>query len=428
MGDRIGVVGAGYVGLTTAACLAHLGNHVTCVDRDPRRVETCARGEVTILEPGLEELVREGLGEERLRFTTDTGALADSDMVFLCVPTPMRDDGTADLGAVEAALGQLSPVLPPGCVLVTKSTVPVGTAARLPGLLGRTDIPVVSNPEFLREGSAAHDFLSPSRVLVGSAPEHREAANRIAGLYTELNAPIVHTSAESAELAKYASNAFLALKLSYVNSLTELCEAVGADIGEVTTTMGLDERIGAGFLTAGPGWGGSCLPKDTSALLSIAADAGVELPVVREAVRANARQTARMLRKIRLAATGSTSGSLAGVRIALYGLAFKAGTGDLRDSPALAIAAELDHQGAELRAYDPSVTDAPDWLTAVDTPHAAAKNADAVVILTEWPQFRELDWAAVAEAARRAVVVDTRNLLDDAVLQGTGIQRIGVGA
>jgi UDPglucose 6-dehydrogenase len=427
MGDRIGVVGAGYVGLTTAACLAHLGNQVTCVDRDPARVSSCSRGEIPILEPGLPELVREGLDEEHLSFTTDADALADSDLVFLCVPTPMRDNGNADLGALESALRELSPVLPPGCVLVTKSTVPVGTAARMPAMLGRDDLPVVSNPEFLREGRAVRDFLSPSRVVVGTDASTKDAARRVAGLYAALDAPIVHTGTESAELAKYASNAFLALKLSYVNSLAELCEGTGADITEVTGAMGLDERIGEGFLAAGPGWGGSCLPKDTRALLGVAAEAGVELPLVNEAVRANSRQTARMLRKIRIAATGSADGTLTGKRITLYGLTFKAGTADLRDSPALAVAAELDRQGARLAAHDPSVRDAPSWLPTFENPYRAAKDADAVVVLTEWPRFRELDWTAIAEATRNPAVVDTRNLLTGAVLDGTGFTRIGVG-
>lgn len=427
MGERIGVVGAGYVGLTTAACLAHLGHQVTCVDRDPDRVSLCARGEIPIAEPGLAELVREGLDEEQLAFTICPDALADADVVFLCVPTPMRDNGDADLGALEAALRALSPVLPPGCVLVTKSTVPVGTAARVPRLLGRDDLPVVSNPEFLREGSAVRDFLRPSRVVVGASESTKDASRRVAGLYAPLEAPIVHTGTESAELAKYASNAFLALKLSYVNSLAELCERTGADVTEVTGAMGLDERIGEGFLAAGPGWGGSCLPKDTRALLGVAAEAGVELPLVHEAVRANSRQTARMVRKIRVAATGSADGSLEGKRIALYGLTFKAGTADLRDSPALAVAGELAQQGAALTAYDPSASEAPSWLPVVENPYRAAEDADAVAVLTEWPRFRELDWTAIAAATRRPAVVDTRNLLSAAELDGTGFTRIGVG-
>jgi UDPglucose 6-dehydrogenase len=427
MANRVGVIGAGYVGLTSAACLAHLGHHVICVDNDKSKVDDCAEGLVGIAEPGLSGLVRDVLAEERLVFTTELAALEQSDFVLLCLPTPMGPDGTADLSAVESVLGSLRDILPPGCVLVAKSTVPVGTAAQLPGLLGRTDIPVVSNPEFLREGKAVADFLEPSRVLIGAAPEHRHAADRVAGLYAGLGAPVLRTSAESAELAKYASNAFLAVKLSYVNTLAELCEQVGADIGEVTRTMGLDDRIGCGFLDPGPGWGGSCLPKDTSALLGVAERAGVDLPLVRAAVSVNTRQVATILRKIRVAATGAPDGSLRGARIGLLGLAFKAGTGDLRDSPALAIAAELAGQKAVLMAYDPEVPEEPEWLTTTENPYQVADRADAVVILTEWPQFRELDWGRIAAAARRPVVVDTRNLLDDVVLAGTGLRRFGVG-
>lgn len=427
MGNRVGVVGAGYVGLTSAACLAHLGHHVTCADNDKSKVDGYLAGTIGIAEPGLPGLVRAGLAEERLTFTTELAALAESDAVLLCLPTPTGRRGTADLRAVESVLGALRDVLPPGCVLVTKSTVPVGTAARLPDLLGRTDIPVVSNPEFLREGHAVADFLGPSRVLIGAAPEHEDAADRVAGLYAGLDAPVVRSGAESAELAKYASNAFLAVKLSYVNTLAELCERVGADIGEVTRTMGLDDRIGSGFLAPGPGWGGSCLPKDTSALLGVAERVGVDLPLVRDAVSVNARQAASMLRKIRLAATGATDGSLSGARIGLLGLAFKAGTGDLRDSPALGIAAELASQEAVVTAYDPEVPAGPDWLSMAENPYQVADRADTVVILTEWRRFRELDWSRIAAVASGSVVVDTRNLLDDALLAGTGLRRIGVG-
>ncbi|GLY67858.1 UDP-glucose dehydrogenase family protein [Amycolatopsis taiwanensis] len=428
MGNRVGVVGAGYVGLTTGACLAHLGHHVTCVDNDRSKVDSYAEGEIGIAEPGLGDLVREGLAEERLGFTTRLAALDKSDVVVLCLPTPMGRDGTADLGSVEAVLRELGSVVPPGCVLVTKSTVPVGTAARLPALLGRDDVPVVSNPEFLREGHTVSDFLAPGRILIGSAPEFRDAATRVAGLYAGLDAPVLHTTAESAELAKYASNAFLAIKLSYVNTLAELCERVGADIGEVTHTMGLDDRIGTAFLTPGPGWGGSCLPKDTSELLGLAEAAGVDLPLVRDAVRVNSRQSAAMVRKIRIAATGTADGSLAGARVGLLGLTFKAGTDDLRNSPALGIAAELAHQRAVLTAHDPAVSRGPDWLTTTADPYRVAEDADVVVVLTEWPQFRDLDWAAIAATTRRPVVVDTRNLLNDRILAGTGIRRIGVGS
>jgi UDPglucose 6-dehydrogenase len=408
MTERIGVLGAGYVGLTTAACLAHLGHRVTCVDTDKSKVELLRAGSVPIDEPGLNELVERGQAAGRLRFTTDQADLADVTMVVLCLPTPPDSDGRADLGVLETALPEVARCVPPGCVVVTKSTVPVGTASRLPGLLGR-DLPVVSNPEFLREGHAVDDFLHPDRVVIGADPPDSPAASRVAALYA--GNTIVRTDSASAELAKYASNAFLAVKLSYVNTLAELCERYGADIGDVGRSMGLDPRIGSEFLVPGPGWGGSCLPKDTAALLHIAESVGVDFDILRDTVRANARQRARIVRTVRMAATGSSSAPLSGVRIGLLGLAFKAGTGDIRDSPAVAVATELVRQGADVTAYDPAVTDLPE-VHVVDDPYLVAKDAVVVVVLTEWPEFRDLDWTRMATACANAVVVDTRDCLD----------------
>ncbi|MFJ7214783.1 UDP-glucose dehydrogenase family protein [Amycolatopsis sp. NPDC098790] len=427
MAEHIGIVGAGYVGLTSAACFARLGHRVTCVDADVSKVDALGRGEVGIAEPGLAELVGQGLGDGTLTFTDAQAELYGADLVFLCLPTPPAEDGRPDLGVLEHVLPQLGRLLRPGCVVVTKSTVPVGTAARLPGLLGRDDLPVVANPEFLREGHAVEDFLHPDRVVVGTDPAGSPAASRVARLYEPTGAPVVATDSASAELAKYASNAFLAVKLSYVNVLAELCERFGADVREVARTMGLDARIGPEFLAPGPGWGGSCLPKDTSALLHAAESAGVEFGILRDAVRVNARQRARVVRAVRQAVTGSTAGSLAGTRIGLLGLAFKAGTGDLRDSPALAVAADLARAGAELAAHDPAVGAVPglDAVQVVDDPYLVAKDAAALVVLTEWPEFRDLDWARLAASAAQAIVVDTRNLLDpDAV---AGFTHVGVG-
>jgi UDPglucose 6-dehydrogenase len=426
---RVGVVGAGYVGLTSAACLAHLGHEVICVEKEESKVDSLAAGIVSITEPRLEELVREGLANGRLCFTTAKERLADAEVVLLCLPTPMGQDGAADLDAVESIMPALSSILAPGCVLVTKSTVPVGTAGRIAGLLGRPDVPVVSNPEFLREGFAVRDFLSPDRIVVGS-PDPAAAA-RVAELYTGTEAPVLRTGTASAEMAKYASNAFLAMKLSYVNVLAELCERVGADITDVSRTMGLDDRIGPRFLVPGPGWGGSCLPKDTSALLNAADAAGVDFELLRATVRANTRQQAMIVRKIRDAVTGSPAGSLDGIRIGLLGLTFKAGTDDLRDSPAITIAGELADAGALLTAYDPCVPATGQRrlprVHVVDDPYLVAKDAVAVVLLTEWPEFRELDWAQLAALTDRAVVIDTRNLLTGEVLGGTGFTHIGVG-
>ncbi|MGW4487346.1 UDP-glucose dehydrogenase family protein [Amycolatopsis sp. NPDC004368] len=429
MAEHIGVVGAGYVGLTSAACFARLGHQVTCVDTDASKVNSLLRGEVTLAEPGLTELVAGGLADGTLVFTTAQAELHGADLVFLCLPTPPDEDGRPDLDVLEQVVTQLGRLLRPGCVVVTKSTVPVGTAARLPRLLGRADLPVVSNPEFLREGHSVEDFLHPDRVVIGTEPPGSPAADRVEKLYEPTGAPVVRTDSASAELAKYASNAFLAVKLSYVNVLAELCERFGADVGEVARTMGLDTRIGPRFLAPGPGWGGSCLPKDTSALLHAADAAGVDFGILRDAIRVNARQRARTVRTVREAVTGSPSGPLTGARIGLLGLAFKAGTGDLRDSPALAIATELARHGAELTAHDPAVEAVPglDAVQVVDDPYLVAKDAAALVVLTEWPQFRDLDWARLAAATARPVIVDTRNLLDADLLTAAGFSRFGVG-
>ncbi|MGW4091428.1 UDP-glucose dehydrogenase family protein [Nocardia sp. NPDC004750] len=430
MGSHVGVVGAGYVGLTSAACLAHLGHHVICVDNDEAKVAALRTGAVAIVEPGLPELVREGLEENRLVFTSDAQALHECEVVLLCLPTPMGTGGTADLGVLEDALRTLATVLPPDCVLVTKSTVPVGTAARIPALSGLAGTAVVSNPEFLREGHAVEDFLRPDRVLLGAAEHDGESADRVAALYAGTGAPVLRSDSASAELAKYASNAFLAVKLSFVNTLAELCERVGADITKVTGAMGMDDRIGPAFLAPGPGWGGSCLPKDTRALLRAAEAWGVDFAMVRNALQANDRQQAMVLRKIRRAVTDSVDGSLAGTRIGVLGLAFKAGTGDLRDSPAVAVARQLTRHSATVTAYDPCVpagTPGLDGIRVVDDPYLVAKDAGAIVILTEWPEFRSLDWAKLATDVDRAVIVDTRNLLDERLLIDTGFTVLGNG-
>lgn len=436
---RIAVVGAGYVGLTTGACLASLGHHVVCADLDAGKVERLNQGEVDIREPGLAELVSEGLAAGRLSFVVGaaesmvalerTGASAE--IVFLCVPTPTGVGGVADLSAVESVIEELCHLLPAGCVVVNKSTVPVGTAVRTVELLGRADLPVVSNPEFLREGSCVHDFLNPDRIIVGS--DSQDAAERVAALYSRLGAPTLLTDSASAEMIKYTANCFLAMKLSYVNAVAELCERLGADIADVTEGLGYDRRIGQTFLSPGPGWGGSCLPKDTVALLQMADSVDFEFRLLRATIDTNARQYQRMLDKIRRAVTGSRSGSLSRKRLTLLGLTFKAGTNDLRDSPALAIAALLRQAGAELTAFDPTVASgecpgAVEALVSVrDDAYLAAKDVDAIVVLTEWPDFRTLDWQRLAETVRGRLVVDTRNLLDPAVLGRAGFGWVGVG-
>ncbi|MGH4018368.1 MAG: UDP-glucose dehydrogenase family protein [Pseudonocardiaceae bacterium] len=429
---RIAVIGTGYVGLTTGACLASLGHRVVCADVDATKVARLARGEVSIFEPGLSELVAEGLAAGRLRFVVGAGAAVVGDgggggaeVVFLCVPTPMGAGGAADLTVVESVVAEVAGLLPAGCVVVNKSTVPVGTAARTAALLGRDDVAVVSNPEFLREGSAVEDFLNPDRIVVGC--DAQDAAERVAALYARLGAPTVLTDAASAEMVKYAANCFLAMKLSYVNAVAELCERLGADVLDVCEGIGYDRRIGQAFLAPGPGWGGSCLPKDTHALLQVAAAADFDFGLLAASLDTNTRQQVRMVDKVREA----VGGSLAGVRIGLLGLTFKAGTDDLRDSPALAVAALLAAQGAELVGYDPGirgpVPGMSDDLEVADDAVKAATGAAALVVLTEWPEFRVLDWGHLAEVVAGRIVIDTRNLLDSDVLRRVGFEVRGVG-
>lgn len=432
---RVAVVGTGYVGLTTGACLASLGHTVVCADIDPDKVERLSRGQVDVLEPGLADLVAEGTAAGRLSFALGaTGALTGPsgpcEVVFFCLPTPMGVGGVADLNAVEAVTEEIRDQLPRRCVLVNKSTVPVGTAQRIAALLRRDDISVVSNPEFLREGSAVSDFLNPDRIVVGA--DAQDAAERVAALYARLGAPTVLTDAASAELVKYAANCFLAMKLSYVNALAELCERLGADIGDVTEGIGYDQRIGQTFLNPGPGWGGSCLPKDTHALLQVADSADFEFRLLRATIETNVRQRQRMVDKIRLALTGSRTGSLCRRRLGVFGLSFKAGTDDLRDSPSIAVTALLRQAGAEIVAYDPAIpaeSVAPELagIEVVDDAVVAAKDAEALIVLTEWPEFRTLDWPGLASIVGRPVVVDTRNLLDADVLRRAGFTVHAVG-
>lgn len=423
---RIAVVGAGYVGLTTAACLASLGHRVVCADVDEALVDRLARGEVAIDEPGLTDLIEQGNAAGRLEFAVGARAAAIStEVVFLCVPTPMGDGGGADLASVDAVVTEIAGVVSAGCVVVNKSTVPVGTAARTARLLGRDDVAVVSNPEFLREGCAVQDFLSPDRIVVGS--DDQDAAERVAALYARLGAPTVLMGAASAEMVKYAANCFLAMKLSYVNAVAELCERLGADVADVTDGIGYDRRVGHAFLAPGPGWGGSCLPKDTRALLRVADGAGLDFELLSASLSTNTRVLHRTIDKIRAA----VGGTLAGVRVGVLGLAFKAGTGDLRGSPALAVADLLAAEGGQLCGYDPGVPAAvpgmTDAITVVDDPARVAKRAAALVVLTEWPEFRVLDWGRLAGLVQHRVVVDARNVLDADVLCRAGFVVHGFG-
>ena len=419
---RLAVVGTGYVGLTSGVCFAHLGNDVVCLDVDADKVERLSAGEVPILEPGMAEFLAQGLSNRNLRFTTDPAdAVAGRDVVLLCVPTPMSADGSADLTFVEAAVNSIRDHLAPGAVVVNKSTSPVGTVRRVAGLIGRDDVHVVSNPEFLREGTAVHDFLHPERVVIGA--DDGDAANRIAYLHHRLAAPVVLTNPESAELSKYAANTFLAAKLSFVNEMAAIADALGADIDDVLLVLGMDHRIGTAFLSPGPGWGGSCLPKDTQALLKVAAAAGHD-PAFLDAVwEANERQFERVTAAV-VEAAGPQG------RVAALGLTFKAGTDDLRDSPAIEVIGRLAAAGLQVRAFDPAVAAGAavvDGVEVVGDAVAAAKDADVLVVLTEWPEFAELDFSAIAAVMARTSIIDTRNLLSPSSVTHLGFSYRGTG-
>ncbi len=425
---KIAVVGAGYVGLTTAACLSHLGHRVTAVDVDVAKVERMRRGDPPIVEEGLLELMQEGLRTGRLSFTTDASeAATEADFVFLCVPTPQGADGAADLRYLKQAASQIAPHLRAGAVVVTKSTVPVGSAGAVVAALGRPDTTVVSNPEFLREGNAVHDWLHPDRIVIGT--DDRVASEKLEGLYRQLDAPVLVTDPSSAETVKYACNAFLAAKVSFINAIANLCEAVGANSADVIRGMSYDPRIGADHLAPGPGWGGSCLPKDTSALIRIAEDHGYDFALLKEVVTANERQFDLIADQVCKLA-GDRGGDL---NVSAWGLTFKAGTDDLRDSPALAVLRRLRARGVVIKAYDPTRPDPTDGqlvglgLELCDDPYAACEGAHALVVLTEWPQFAELDLEKVAAVMARPAIVDTRNLLEPAEARAAGIIYQGRG-
>jgi UDPglucose 6-dehydrogenase len=470
--SAIGVVGAGYVGLTTAACLAHLGHDVACGDVDVEKLARLSRGDVPILEEGLAELVAEGLRSGRLTFVLGAaGAAHEAEFIFLCVPTPQGEDpdgqaGAADLSYVRAAVAEIAPVLRSGSVVVAKSTMPPGSARMLRRWLEATgrcarDVGVASNPEFLREGSAVHDFLHPDRIVIGC--DEPDVAVRVSTLYKGVRAPVLVTDCASAEMIKYASNCFLATKVSFINAIAVLCESVDADVREVTLGMAYDSRIGFDYLRPGPGFGGSCLPKDTAALIQVAADAGYDFALLRGVVDVNEEQRQRVVRKIARAA-----GGLDGVRVAVWGLTFKAGTDDLRESPALDVVERLLQAGALVAAYDPvagdqaaallarrrdvDLTDAPVELAlgargspapaprptvpprvplqrlfiAAD-PYEACRQASVLAVLTEWDEFRFCDLDRVGELMATPRVVDVRNILDPAALRRRGFHYEGMG-
>lgn len=419
---NIAVIGTGYVGLTTGACFAHLGHTVTCADIDADKISRLNAGEIPIVEDGLAEIVANSVSAQRLNFVVGAEtAAANCEFAFLCVPTPEGEDGQADLSYVEAAARQIASVLPRDAVVVNKSTVPVGSTRVVERVLRRPDVHVVSNPEFLREGTAVHDFLNPDRVVVGS--DDQEAALRVGRLYQGVNAPVLVTDAASAETIKYAANAFLATKLSFVNAIANICEGVGADVRDVMQGIGYDRRIGHEFLKPGPGWGGSCFPKDTIALLKIAERANYDFALLKGVVEANTRQFDRTAEKI-------LHGLQPAATIAVWGLTFKALTDDLRDSPSLEVVQRLVARGYRIKAYDPTVRGPVKGFPSLeicDTELAACTDADVLAVLTEWENFRWIDPTEVGRAMAGRRVVDARNLLDRSAWRSEGFDYVGVG-
>jgi UDPglucose 6-dehydrogenase len=430
---NICVVGAGYVGLVTAACFAEFGVHVTCVDCDAAKVEMLQRGKVPIFEPGLEELVNKNLREGRLRFTTDlkTG-LENALVIFLAVGTPPRGDGSADLRFVEAVACEVAEAMDGYKVIATKSTVPVGTGAKIREIVQtyqreHVRFDVVSNPEFLREGSAIEDFMRPNRVVIGASSDQAIAIMK--DLYRPLyliETPFIITDVETAELIKYASNAFLATKISFINEIANLCEAVGADLHAVAKGMGLDPRIGPKFLHPGPGFGGSCLPKDTMALMRMATAHGLSLEILDTVMRVNRLQRGRMLAKLE-----RMVGALQGRTIGVLGLAFKPNTDDIREAPAIDLIHGLLERGAMVKAFDPAAMDQVAKLIPLvelcKDAYAVADGSDALVLVTEWNQFRNLDLERIRKALRSPIVLDCRNVYDPARMAELGFMYEGVG-
>jgi UDPglucose 6-dehydrogenase len=425
MENKVAVIGTGYVGLTTGACFAHLGHDVTCADIDETKIERLSRGEIPIHEPGLHDIVQEGIQTGRLTFTSDpVAAASDASFVYLCVATPQGADGSADLQYLEAAARQVGPHLQPDTIVVNKSTVPVGSASFVAQVIGRSDVQVVSNPEFLREGTAVHDFLNPDRVVIGA--DDQGAAIRIAGLYLGLPAPLMVTDPASAETIKYASNAFLAMKLSFVNAVANLCEVLGADVSDVVLGMGYDKRIGHDFLRPGPGWGGSCFPKDSRALKYMAQESGYDFAILDSVINANDEQFDRVAAKV----SAMVGGSLAGAKVAAWGLTFKANTDDRRESPSIEVLRRLVAGGATVTAFDPTVSGPiPELAEAVvaEDAYAACEGADVLVVLTEWDDFKWVDLDKVVDLMAAPRIVDARNLLDRSAVRRRGFEYDGIG-
>ena len=432
---NIAMIGAGYVGLVSGACFAEFGASVACIDVDASKIARLDQGRMPIYEPGLDELVRRNVEQGRLRFTTAfDGSVGDAELIFIAVGTPSRrGDGHADLSFVYDAVRQIAPLLRNYSVVVDKSTVPIGTARQVERIIAEVnpeaDFDVASNPEFLREGAAIGDFMRPDRVVIGV--ESRRAEEKLRALYRPLNlveVPLVVTSLETAELIKYAANAFLATKISFINEMAALCEAVGADVHAVARGIGLDGRIGRKFLHPGPGYGGSCFPKDTLALVRTAQEFGTPSRIIESVVEVNAAQRRRMIAKIRTALGGSEAGKV----IAVLGLTYKPETDDVRESPSLAILPPLVEKGARVRATDPhGIAEArghlPDAIEYVDDVYETFEGADAVVLLTEWNAYRGLDLEEVKRRMRGNVFIDLRNVYEPGPMGAAGFEYTCVG-
>jgi UDPglucose 6-dehydrogenase len=427
------MIGTGYVGLVSGACFADFGHRVCCVDKDSSKIDGLNAGKMPIWEPGLEAIVRANAERGRLAFTTDLqSAVQDAEGVFIAVGTPARrGDGHADLTFVFEAVRELAKFIKPGTVVVTKSTVPVGTGDRIEAILkeeGLTEVSVASNPEFLREGAAIADFKHPDRIVVGA--EDKRAEEVLKEIYRPLflnRAPILITGRRTAELTKYAANAFLAVKISFINEIADLCEAVDADVQDVARGIGLDNRIGPKFLHAGPGYGGSCFPKDTLALLKTADAAGVDQRIVRTTVDVNDERKEKMVERVSRALRGDVKGK----RVAVLGLAFKPNTDDMREAPSIPLVTTLVERGAEVAAFDPVAREqAEKVFTGIEfanDAYAAAEGADALVIVTEWDEFRALDLDRIAAALRIKVLVDLRNVYDRQEAEEAGLAYYGIG-
>jgi UDPglucose 6-dehydrogenase len=431
---KIAMIGTGYVGLVSGTCFADFGHDVICVDKDQRKIDALLAGKMPIFEPGLESLVASNVAAGRLSFTNSLAeGIAGVDAIFIAVGTPSRrGDGHADLSYVYAAAEEIGENLAHDCVVVTKSTVPVGTGDEVERIIaevsGGKHVPVVSNPEFLREGAAIGDFKRPDRIVIGTEDDHARSVMREVYRPLFLNeAPILFTARRTAELTKYAANAFLATKITFINEIADLCEVVGADVRDVARGIGLDNRIGSKFLHAGPGYGGSCFPKDTVALLKTAQDNAVPQRIVEAVVAVNDNRKRAMGRKV----INAMGGAVRGKRVAILGLTFKPNTDDMRDAPSIAIVQALLDAGATVVATDPEGMEAaapmmPD-VTMVESAYAAAEGADAVVIVTEWDAFRALDLGRLATLVKQPVLVDLRNIYRRDEVERAGFVHHSVG-